>query len=569
MPKVAQTDLVAFGREVKRARSLKGWTLDQLAGQLSPVSGKSFLSNVEKGKRAIGPLTVGKLIKALDLPDIWIDRFLDADVSPEDEETRTDREADRLLGMVEKDPTAPPTAEPLLLLLAEEWAGKGFTDPSTAYTALRGALQAAADLRAQGTLPSNASDQLQAILRRVADLNDQGQMEEADAALKDASDRNAAEADALFDAHLKQDRLRNRPEAAAQRLVARLKASAPPGGLFWATLDMLVEWQARGERMGNPFDLAVALELAKSNHTRAKRSQLGLALLGLGACHLALGKRHSGGGHLTRAAACYTTATKEFPRKKQPENWAVTQNNLGNALQALGERDGDSTRLHAAIDAYTAALTVRKPDAAPTDWATTQNNLGVALSELSKREDSSARLHAAIDAYTAAQTVHTSEAAPMDWAMTQNNLGITLQALGEREGDSTRLRAAIDAFTAALMVYTLEAAPMDWAGTQNNLGLARRWLGAVARDAAQFSASLVAFQACNTVRTWTHAPFLWATTQWNLADLALARHALSPDPGLPGLAQGHLDAARAIFAEAENTHQLAECDRLQAQIDAA
>ena len=180
MSKVAQADLDEFGRVVKRARIKAVWTLDQLANAITPHPGKSFLSNIEKGKRDISPLTVSKLVKALDLPEIWIDRFLDAEVSPDAEETKLDQEADRLLRLVENDDTSPATAEPLLMLLAEEWASQRFTDPTAAYTALRAALQAAADLKAQGALPSKSSDQLRAILRRVTELNDQGLVEDAD-----------------------------------------------------------------------------------------------------------------------------------------------------------------------------------------------------------------------------------------------------------------------------------------------------------------------------------------------------------------------------------------------------
>jgi hypothetical protein len=257
LPKVADADLIAFGKAVNRARSLEGWTLKTLGEQVSPEMTKFFLSRIENGKRQISSLTVGKLIRALPrLEESWIDRFLDADVVPEDEETPKDREADRLIRLVEKDETAPATAEPLLLLLAEEWAGKGFTDPTTAYTALRGALQAAADLKAQGELPSNSSDQLQAVLRRVSELNDLGQMEQADAALQQAiernnaeAERNAAEAEALFEAALKQDRLWNRPKATADRLVARLMLHAHVSQ-FAQLRTLQDEWHERGSSRG-------------------------------------------------------------------------------------------------------------------------------------------------------------------------------------------------------------------------------------------------------------------------------------------------------------------------------
>ena len=438
MPKVAEADLIAFGKAVERARSLKGWTLAQLGGKISPPTSKFFLSRIEGGKRQISALTVGKLIRTLDLPENWIDRFLDADIAPEDEQTRQDHEADRLIRLVENDTTAPTTAEPLLMLLAEEWASQRFTDPMAAYAALRAALQAAADLKAQGNLPSNASDQLQSVLRRVSELNDQGLRNEAGAALEAEIARNKAEGAALFYAALNQDRLRNDPDTAAKRHIAHLHAAAPPGGVFRATNDLLIEMKVRGERQGDPFDLAVALELAKLNHARAKRGQLVQALLSLGNCHLAIGERQSGGGHLSRAVKAFIAALKEGPRRSQPENWAIMQNNLGNVLEELGSRDGDTARLQDAVTAFHAALEVYTREASPMDWAGTQNNLGVALRALGAREGDTARLQDAVTAYHAALEVRTREAWPMNWAMTQNNLGVALQALGERERSDER-----------------------------------------------------------------------------------------------------------------------------------
>jgi len=488
---------------------------------MDPASGKSFLSNIEKGKREIGALTVGKLIKALDLSESWIDKFLEAEVTPDAEETKLDLAADRLMRLAEQDPTAPPATEPLLLLLAEEWAQKSFTDPQTAYTALRGALQAGADLKAQGSLPSNASDQLQAILRRVSELNDAGQLEDADAALAAASERNSAEAEALFSAHLKQDRLRNRPDAAAQRLIARLRGAAPPGGVFNATRGLLHEWREEGERLGDPFRLHVARALALANH-HDKGPRRALSLADLAGCQLALGQRDADPKYLRAAEKNFAIARDLCAKQKDWQNWAAVQNSLGIALRNLGQREGDTARLDQAIAAFQAALPIYTPKAAPMDWAMTQNNLGTALNELGKRECDTARLHQAVAAYQAALTIHTPEAAPMKWAKTQNNLGIAL-----------------------------------------------RWLGTLGGGVEHFDAAQAVYDACLTIHTRDANSFDWAKTQWNLADLALARHALVPDPAHLDTARRHLALARQVFAEDEDTHQLAECDRLLAKIDAA
>ena len=39
-----------------------------------------------------------------------------------------------------------------------------------------------------------------------------------------------------------------------------------------------------------------------------------------------------------------------------PLDWAMTQNNLGNALSTLGERESGTARLEEAVAAYRAAL---------------------------------------------------------------------------------------------------------------------------------------------------------------------------------------------------------------------
>lgn len=569
-----------FGKAVKHARSLRGWQLSDVSnriaemdrtkpGQKVTAPAITFLSDIEKGKRSISPPTVGKLIHALDLPESWLTRFL-ADAPDEaDEETPKDREAERLIRRAESDPNAPETPEPLLILLAEEWSGQRFTDPSLAYNALKGALQAAADMRAQGALPSNISAQFQAVMRRVAELNDAGQMDEADAALRDARERNEAESEALFEAELKQDRLRNRPAEAAQRLIARLRASAPAGGLFAATQRLIIEILDRGKQQGAPFDLRLALELAKANHNRARGAQLPAALTDLGNCHFALGEGQASGGHLTRARNAHANALRLTSRQHDPQNWAISQNNLGVDLRALGERTADPGLLDQAIAAHRDALTVRTPKATPMDWARSQTNLGIALSSLGDRTADPALLEQAIAAHRAAQTVWTVETTPKDFADSQTSLGIALQNLGELTSDPALLGQAVTAHRAALTVRTPEATPMDWAMLQNNLGLTLRWLATLTRNAALMDEASAAYVDCLTRHARDDAPFPWATTQWNLADLALARHALAPDPAHLATAQAHLDLAREVFAQEGNDHQLAECDRLQAQIDAA
>ena len=60
----------------------------------------------------------------------------------------------------------------------------------------------------------------------------------------------------------------------------------------------------------------------------------------------------------------YRQALTVRTRDDLPQDWAMTQNNLGLALWALGERLGGPEglrRLSEAVEAYRQALTVRHP----------------------------------------------------------------------------------------------------------------------------------------------------------------------------------------------------------------
>jgi tetratricopeptide (TPR) repeat protein len=92
-------------------------------------------------------------------------------------------------------------------------------------------------------------------------------------------------------------------------------------------------------------------------------------------------------------------------RERFPLAWAMTQNNLGNALQTWGEREGSAEHLKEAVAAYRAALEVRARERMPVHWALTQINLGNALWTLADREKTPARLNEALAAYQTALNI--------------------------------------------------------------------------------------------------------------------------------------------------------------------
>ena len=92
------------------------------------------------------------------------------------------------------------------------------------------------------------------------------------------------------------------------------------------------------------------------------------------------GERFGDPAHLREAAALVNTrALPLVPQDTNPTRWADGQIFIGNALRVLGERGDDDALMTGAVTAYRDALTVYTREAAPMDWAMTQNNLGTAL----------------------------------------------------------------------------------------------------------------------------------------------------------------------------------------------
>ena len=73
---------------------------------------------------------------------------------------------------------------------------------------------------------------------------------------------------------------------------------------------------------------------------------------------LVLGARESGTAHLEEAVAAYRAALEERTRDRVPLDWAMTQMNLGTALETLGQRESGTAHLEEAVAALDACLAV-------------------------------------------------------------------------------------------------------------------------------------------------------------------------------------------------------------------
>jgi tetratricopeptide (TPR) repeat protein len=281
-----------------------------------------------------------------------------------------------------------------------------------------------------------------------------------------------------------------------------------------------------------------------------------------------LGERESGTARLEQAVAAYRAALEERTRERVPLDWAMTQNNFGNALKVLGEREGGMARLQEAVRAYRAALEEFTRERVPLDWAATQNNLGNALQRLGARESGTARLEEAVAAYSAALEERTREREPLGWAMTQNNLGGALQTLGEREGGTARLEEAVAAYSAALEEYTRERVPLVWAATQNNLGNALKRLGERESGTARLEDAVHSYRAALEERTRERVPLDWAGTNYNLANTLALLAQRTHDPARMAEALGDMRGAAEVYREANEGYWRPIAERRAAEIEA-
>jgi len=288
-----------------------------------------------------------------------------------------------------------------------------------------------------------------------------------------------------FEGRFASDRLGPFIERVRQLLASRQDARGwSPEAKLQVKLILADSLSTLGEQTGKADPLSEAITAYRDVLKEYIREPLDWAMTqnNLGNALSRLGEREAGTARLEEAVTAYRDALKESTRERVPLDWAMTQNNLGNALQTLDGREPGTARLEEAVTAYRDALEEQTRERVPLDWAMTQNNLGVALRSLGEREAGTARLEEAVTAYRDALKERTRERVPLDWAMTQNNLGAALRSLGEREAGTARLEEAVTAHRDALKERTRERVPLDWAMTQNNLGVALRSLGERRKD---------------------------------------------------------------------------------------
>jgi tetratricopeptide (TPR) repeat protein len=395
-------------------------------------------------------------------------------------------EPDAVAAVVQRVPI--PTLRAILAAFGEQAAD---LDPATIEQRLTAKAKEFTALQERLHRLTNDDPAVVGLRQNAAERLAAGDFAEADRALAEAEARDLAAVEELETA-ARQKRLSAGESRAERGAAARLRLAYREAAGHYAEAARIVAPANMGTRWKHTFEQAGAL--------------------------FSQGDEFADNGALSEAIDVYRQALALAPRDRRPDDWAMTQNNLGNALCRLGERESGTERLEEAVAAYRAALEVFTGARVPLHWATTQTNLGNAFQILGLRKGDKSWFGEAVEAYRRALKERTRERVPLDWAATLNNLGNALYRLGEVEGDTAILEEAARAFQAALKERTRDLVPLDWAHTQNNLGNVLWLLGELTDNPVRLEKAVTAYRAGLEERTRKRVPLDWAMSQHNLGN---------------------------------------------------
>ena len=519
MPKVDPDVLKAFGRAVKLARGKRGWNQKELGNAFKPPIGNSIISKVEKGQKdTLGFTTVGRFRQVLDLDESWLEKFLDAEEAAESLETRAEKDADQVVDRLHREGLTEGASDDLLIQLANNFTEGDHRDRETAYQSVRSALIEFASNKNIAALADNADKQFAALMERVDQLNEGGDFEEAARLLDEEQVRQEQVAALQLKKQLGQDRLRNRPDLAAQRIVQDHQRYPKGGKLFQRLGDEATRRSRDGHNLGDIFLLRTGANIAETNlsivgnkrHNRADAHET------VGVCYFNLGEHLLGIDVLHQAKKAFNSAVKLTPKEKFSEDWTRRMDGLGQCQMRIGERNGDIETLEAAAKTLRQAYLVAKRK---------------------RNQDSDTYLH---------------------------NFGRTKSIIGYQKKDADILKTAVNDLVVSLGSYD----PVNDIVSDNNVALSRKRLGEIASNASILSLARKDFAAHELELDKVGRPFSSAITFFNIADLALVRFRLDPDPVHLVEARTYLAEARAVFVEGSE-YQTQRCDELLADIDAA
>ncbi len=222
--------------------------------------------------------------------------------------------------------------------------------------------------------------------------------------------------------------------------------------------------------------------------------------------------------YINRAIKAYQNALKMYIEEQFPVDYAMIQNNIGNAYVTMAEVEDTAQNCKKSIKAYQNALKIYTEKQFPIQYVMTQNNIGNAYVRLAEVEDKTQNCKKAIESYKNALKIRTVEQFPIKYAMTQNNIGAAYGRLAEVEDKAQNCKKAIGAHQNALKLYTEKQFPIQYASIQNNIGIAYRTLAEVEDKAQNSRRAIEACQKALQISTEKQLPIQYAMTQNNIGN---------------------------------------------------
>ncbi len=300
---------------------------------------------------------------------------------------------------------------------------------------------------------------------------------------------------------------------AERLLIGKEASSLLPGVLH--SLGNAYRERVKGKRITNEKKAlgfyAAAVKLMKKV---GKRSDLGDIYNDIGLFYL--DKYGNNSLDIETSIFYFKQALRVRARDKDPEGWASTNQNLGNAyiLRLSGHSDKNTKR---AIKCYRKALTINKKKIYPVRWAGTQLGIGNAYMGLkSNKAIKKARFHLTKSLEVFSRFTH-----PEEWAAVQISLGAAF--LNQISGDpSDKVEKHIAYNNLALQIYDKNNWPQDWALVHHNLGVGYSLRMGWEKE-KNIEKAIKHFRKALIFRNKRTKPILWANTQLSLSFAYSAR----------------------------------------------
>ncbi|MDW7726244.1 MAG: tetratricopeptide repeat protein [Candidatus Methanoperedens sp.] len=221
-------------------------------------------------------------------------------------------------------------------------------------------------------------------------------------------------------------------------------------------------------------------------------------------------------GSFLEARGEYEGILNNISSSRFPDEYVLTQNNLGYIYQNLAQVEDEEENLKKAINAYRKSLGISTKDNNLIDRGQTYNDIGDAYRDLAGLTDKIENLEKAINAYKETLKMRPVDTFPIEYATIQNNLGIAYRMMAEERDVEPNLKKAFDAHYQALMIFNAEKYPTGHATVQNELGNAFRLLAEVKDKDSNLGDAIDAYNEALVIFTEEKYPAKYQSIMLNL-----------------------------------------------------